>query len=189
VISAAEVAANAVNVGSILLAGRNSVHTWWLGIVGGVLFLDVFVGARLYADATLQAFFVVTSAIGWWRWAGGGSSAARPQKPVRTTDARLLGVLAVGGIAVAAGYGWLLHRFTDAYAPVIDSFVLVGSVLGQFLLVERRVESWWCWLGVNTISVPLYALRGLHLTAALYLVFWVNALVSLRRWRRLAVAP
>jgi nicotinamide mononucleotide transporter len=39
---------------------------------------------------------------------------------------------------------------------------------------------------VNTISVPLLLVRGLTLTALLYTLFWVNALASLRRWRRLA---
>ena len=84
------------------------------------------------------------------------------------------------------GYGWLLWRFTDAYAPFIDSIILAFSVLGQLLLMDRRVESWWCWLLVNTIAVPLYASRGLNVTAVLYAAFWINAVVSLRHWQRLA---
>jgi nicotinamide mononucleotide transporter len=64
--------------------------------------------------------------------------------------------------------------------------VLAFSVLGQLLLIERRVENWWCWLLVNTIAVPLYTMRGLYLTAVLYGAFWVNAVVSLVRWNRLA---
>jgi nicotinamide mononucleotide transporter len=53
--------------------------------------------------------------------------------------------------------------------------------------VDRRVENWWCWLFVNSISVPLYTLRGLQLTAALYVIYWVNALVSVLAWRRALV--
>jgi nicotinamide mononucleotide transporter len=179
-----ELLANALNAASILLAGRNSIHTWWLGILGGLLFIQVFAGARLYADATLQIFFVVTSVLGWWRWHTRG---AQPERPIRTTSAPHLAAMGAGGVVVALGYGWLLHRFTDAYAPTLDSIILVASVLGQFLLVARRYESWWCWLLVNTLAVPLYAARGLYVTSALYVVFWVNAVVSLRRWRRLAV--
>ena len=41
---------------------------------------------------------------------------------------------------------------------------------------------------VNTIAVPLYASRGLHLTAVLYAVFWINAWVALWHWRRLMQA-
>jgi hypothetical protein len=59
-----EVSANAVNALSILLAARNSVHTWWTGIFGCALFGAVFFIARLYADTLLQVFFIGTSAVG-----------------------------------------------------------------------------------------------------------------------------
>jgi nicotinamide mononucleotide transporter len=181
-----EIAANALNAVSILLAGRNSVHTWWTGILGCLLFGAVFFGARLYADVTLQAFFVVTSAAGWWTWLH-----SRPggQFPVRRTSPAVVAGLLVSAGVVAAGYGWVLHRFTDAYAPFLDSVVLAFSVLGQFLLMGRRYESWWCWLLVNTIAVPLYLSRGLNVTAALYAAFWLNAVVALVRWRRFLNTP
>ncbi len=179
-----EIAANVFNAVSILLAGRNSVHTWWTGIIGCALFMVVFFGARLYADVTLQAFFIVTSIAGWARWQR-GSAARRPELPVRRTRPGPALAMTLAGVVVTVGYGFLLRRYTNAYAPFIDSVVLAFSVLGQFLLIDRRIENWWCWLLVNTISAPLYAWRGLYVTAALYAVFWVNSLVSLRHWRRL----
>lgn len=177
----AEIAANAMNAASIVLAGRNSVHTWWTGIVGCLLFGWVFFASKLYADTTLQAFFVVTSAVGWWSWVGGR---ARTERPIATTPAKTLGPLALAACAVALGYAWLLHRFTDAYAPLADSVVLAFSVLGQLLLMARRIETWWCWLLVNSVAVPLFAARGLYLTAVLHSGFWVNAVIALRHWRR-----
>jgi len=95
---------------------------------------------------------------------------------------------AVAGAVVAVGYGWLLHRFTDAYAPFLDSVVLAFSVLAQLLLMRRHYESWWCWLLVNTIAVPLYLSKNLHVTALLYTAFWINAVVALVRWRKLIQA-
>ncbi|MEW6323615.1 MAG: nicotinamide riboside transporter PnuC [Acidobacteriota bacterium] len=178
-----EIAANILVAAAIFLAGRNNVHTWWTSIVGCALFAYVFYEARLYADVTLQVFFIGASAAGWWRWLHGQHGSALP---VRHSPAGLTVLLGLSGAAVAAGYGWLLHRFTDAYAPFLDSIILAFSVLGQLLLVARRVENWWCWLLVNTIAVPLYASRGLTLTSALYVAFWVNAVVSLVHWRRLA---
>jgi len=178
-----EIAANAFNAASIFLAGRNSIHLWWTTIVGCVLFASVFFTAKLYADVTLQAFFIGASIVGWWRWLRGSQGA---ELPVRHSPPSLIVASAASGAVVAVGYGWLLHRFTDAYAPFLDSIVLAFSVVGQLLLIARRVENWWCWLLVNTIAVPLYASRGLYLTAVLYAAFWVNAVVALRRWRQLA---
>jgi nicotinamide mononucleotide transporter len=179
-----EIAANAFNAAAIFLAGRNNVHTWWTSIVGCTLFAYVFFAARLYADVTLQIFFVVASVVGWWRWLYGNQGT---ELPVRYSPPAFVAGSAALGAVVSLGYGWLLHRFTDAYAPFLDSVVLAFSVLGQMLLIWRRVENWWCWILVNTIAVPLYASRELYLTAVLYAVFWVNAVVSLIRWRTLAV--
>ena len=180
-----EIAANVFNATSIVLAGRNSIHMWWTTIVGCALFAYVFYAAKLYADVTLQAFFIATAGIGWRWWLHGYSG---DELPVRHSSRVLIGGGIAAGVVVTIGYGWLLYRFTDAYAPFVDSIVLAFSVLAQLLLMDRRVESWWFWLLVNTIAVPLYASRGLYVTAILYIAFWVNAIVALRHWRRLAAA-
>lgn len=177
-----ELAANLVNALSILLATFNSTHTWWTGIVGCLLFGWVFLETQLYADATLQAFFIVTSALGWWAWVKGHAGAALP---VRRTPLLMIAACLAGGCVVALGYGWLLHSYTNAYAPFADAAVLALSVLAQLLLMARRYESWWCWLAANSIAVPLFLSRGLDITALLYAAFWVNAVVALVRWRRL----
>jgi nicotinamide mononucleotide transporter len=177
-----EIPANIFNAAAIVLAMLNSIHTWWTSIVGCLLFGIVFFEARLYADVTLQGFFVVASAAGWWSWLRGNRGQALP---VRSLPGRVFAGLVAAALAGAGAYGWILDRFTDAYAPFVDSVVLTFSILGQLLLVRRRYESWWCWLLVNTIAVPLYISRELYVTAVLYVAFWINAVVALVRWRRL----
>jgi nicotinamide mononucleotide transporter len=177
-----ELAANAVNAISILLAMLNSVHTWWLGIVGCTLFGWLFFDAQLYADVTLQAFFIGTSVVGWRAWLHGNEG---HELPISRSSQRTIAISACIAAAVAVGYGSLLHGLTDAYAPYLDSIVLAFSVLAQLLLMRRRVETWWCWLIVNTVAVPLFASRGLYVTALLYAAFWINACVALIRWRHI----
>ena len=180
-ISALELAANAVTTASIILAGRNSIHTWWTGIIGSILFALVFGQALLYADVLLQLFFIVTSIMGWWQWLKGRNGAALPIS--RAGKASYLWSVPVGLLATL-GYGALLYFWTKAYAPFVDSAVLVFSVIAQILLMQRRMETWVFWLLVNTIAVPLYASRELYLTAFLYACYWVNAIVSWLAWRK-----
>ena len=178
-----ELAANAFTAAAILLAGRNHVHTWWTGIVGCTLFGVLFARNHLYADVVLQMFFVGTGVLGWWRWLHGNNGAPLP---ITHAGWRSLAWMIPAGIAATAAYGALLHFYTNAYAPFIDSAVLVFSVIAQLLMMQRRIENWPVWLLVNTIAVPLYYSRGLYLTAFLYLCFWVNAIVSWVWWTRLA---
>jgi len=178
-----ELTANAFATAAILLAGRNSIHTWWTGIAGCLLFTLIFYQTRLYADAVLQVFFVLSSIAGWRLWLRGDHGRALVVAPA---DARSLAWIVPLGLACAAAYGALLHYWTDAYAPFADSMVLVFSVVAQLLLMRRRIENWPFWLLVNTIAAPLYASRELYLTAFLYGVYWINALVAWKRWQRLA---
>lgn len=181
-----ELAANLFTAVAIVLAGRNNIHTWWTGVVGCTLFGLLFAQSRLYADVALQLFFVVTSLVGWWKWLRGREGEALP-----VTHAGMASMLWIVplGVGATAAYGAMLHHFTNAYAPFPDSAVLVFSIIGQVLMMQRRVENWSFWLLVNTIATPLYFSRGLHLTAVLYAGFWINALVSWRNWHKLAAPP
>jgi nicotinamide mononucleotide transporter len=178
-----EIGANMLTAAAIFLAGRNSVHTWWIGILGCALFALLFFQSNLYADVLLQGFYIVTSIVGWWKWVRGAHG--KPLPISHANFSSLLWTIPVG-LAATAAYGALLNFYTDAYAPFVDSAVLVFSVIGQVLLIQRRIENWAFWLVVNTIAVPLYASRGLYLTAALYAAFWINAVASWMWWQKLA---
>ena len=185
-----EIAANVVTTLSIWLAARNSRHTWSTGIVGCALFGVQFFRTQLYADATLQVFFLVTSVLGWRQWRHAPAGDARADRPVTRARASMLAWMALAAVAVMLGYGALLHRFTDAYMPYIDAAVLASSVVAQCLLMMRKIENWVFWIAVNTLSVPLFASRGLTLTAVLYGAYWFNAWYGLWRWRgQMRAAP
>lgn len=179
-ISYLEWAANGVYIISVVLAAKNHVYTWWTGIIGCLLFAALFYQVNLYADVTLMIFFITTSLYGWMYWGH-----TKEQNPVRKTSPRSFIIFFLGAILASLLYGWILHLTTAAYAPFIDSAILMFSVLAQFLLMKRRVETWICWLVVNTIAVPLYTSRELYLTAVVYAIFWCNTWYGLYKWQKI----
>jgi nicotinamide mononucleotide transporter len=179
--SALEIAANATNLLCVYLAARNKVWNWPVGLVGCVLYALMFFGVKLYADVTLQGFFILTGFIGWWNWVSG---ARRAQPPVTRAGIAALIYGLFGAALTAAAYGHLLHATTDASFPFIDSLILTFSVAAQFLLMGRRLETWIFWFIVNTLAVPLYAAKGLYLTSFVYLLFWFNAVHGYQVWRK-----
>lgn len=176
-----EIAASATYVASVWMAARNSIHTWWIGIIGCLLYGWVFFSVQLYANVTLQLFFIATSIAGWVNWLSGDQGKA---VPIRRTPGWKIAVFALAALCVSSAYAYLLHIFTNAWALWFDSLVMTFSIMAQFMLMGRRLENWYVWLLVNTIAVPLYASRELYLTAGLYLVFWCNAWYGLYQWRR-----
>jgi nicotinamide mononucleotide transporter len=184
-ISYLEWSANIMTAVCIFLAGRNSIHTWWTGIIGCILFGLLFFDAKLYADATLQVFFVATGIIGWVGWMKRKNGEEVVELPVTFAAQKTMIRMFQIALVVAAGYGWLLYSFTDAFAPWIDSLVLTLSVVGQLLLMRRNVQTWPVWVVVNILSVPLYFSRELYLSAGLYTLFLLNAIWSWKTWYEL----
>ena len=190
-----ELSANVFNLLSVWFSARNSVHTWWSGIVGCALYGFLFFETRLYADVTLQLFFIGSCIAGWWNWKRGGSRVVAPdgggtatvpaELPITRVAPLTAALFLAIAIVAALGYGWLLERLTNAANPFIDSSVLALSILAQLLMVGRKLESWPVWFVVDCIAVPLYASKGLWLTAAVYAFFLVLVVMGWLRWSKL----
>jgi len=160
------------------------IHWGWpLAIASSLLYGWLFYANRLYGDAGLQGFFVVTAAWGWWQWLFGHRADA-PRDPLRPAPLGARRGLALAAVWLA-GWGLLglaLDRGTDTDVPYFDAFPTVGSLLGQVLLGRKYVENWLVWLVVNAVSVALYAYKDLWLTAALYAVFFGLSVIGWMRW-------
>jgi len=182
-VSPLEIAANLFNLISVFLANRKRVSTWWTGIIGTILFAVLFFQVKLYADFTLQFFFIATSCLGWWNWLRGG--AEKDELPITRTNPFRLALDLFVALVVLVGYGYLLSKYTDASFPFVDSIVLVFSVLAQLLLMERKLENWLFWILVDAIAIPLFVWKELYLTAAIYAAFLINAVLGFRNWHKI----
>ena len=178
-----ETAANLMTVICIFFAGKNHSWTWPTGILASILFGVLFWNAQLYADVTLQGFFIWSSIAGWVIWAKNIKTLVPvPQTPINKASTTKMVLMLGSAVLVAGAYGFLLHKFTNAYAPWIDSLVLTLSIVAQLLLVARSVQNWPVWIAVNALSVPLYWSRELYMTSILYAVFFVHALWAWKQW-------
>jgi nicotinamide mononucleotide transporter len=69
--------------------------------------------------------------------------------------------------------------------------VAIVSIAAQIMLAKRWLENWVLWIGVDVVSIGLYAAKGLWLTMVLYAVFLALATWGLIDWRntRRAAGP
>nr|MBP9948383.1 nicotinamide mononucleotide transporter [Vicinamibacteria bacterium] len=84
---------------------------------------------------------------------------------------------------------WRTLHSVGGSATFWDAWTTCLSLGAQWLLTRKRLETWHLWVLVDIVYVPLYVSRGLNLTALLYAVFLVMAVMGLRHWRRLVAAP
>lgn len=166
----------------VWMVARQNVWNWPVGLANNVFWALLFFRAKLYGDAALQGVFFALGCWGWWRW-------VRPDGkpgvlPVRRTTRRewlVLGSLTSASTAVVAT--WLALR-TDSPVPLADASVLTLSLAATWGQTGKLLESWWIWIAVDVISVPLYWSRALYPTAALYFVFGLLCIKGLREWSR-----
>jgi len=62
---------------------------------------------------------------------------------------------------------------------------MVLSLVAHVYLMGRYVESWYVWIAVDVIYIPLFASRGLYLTSGLYAAFLGMAVVGLRNFQQI----
>ncbi|HWU72149.1 MAG TPA: nicotinamide riboside transporter PnuC [Sphingomonas sp.] len=166
---------------NVWLVARRNIWNYAFGIAGVAIYGVVFFRAKLYSDTLLQVFFLVVQVYGLWQWRRSQRDAGEVVVERLTITARLGWA---GGIVLAIlGWGWLMHRFTDASFPWWDASVAMISVAAQYLMSVRKLENWWLWILANIVSIGLYAAKALWITTGLYVLLLGISVLGLARWR------
>lgn len=181
-----EAAAAAFGLACVWLTVRQNIWCWPVGLVQVGLYIVVFAAARLYSDALLHVIYVFLQLYGWAHWLHGGPR--RSMLRVSTLSGRALRAWSALALLAALGWGGLMDRFTDAAAPYPDAFTTIASLIAQWLLARKKVESWYFWIAVDVVAIGVYLYKALYITAGLYAVFLVLATQGLLAWRRALLA-
>ena len=171
----------------VLLNIRVDPWAWPLAIASSLLYCALFWHSRLYGEASLQVFFALVAAWGWWQWLRGTAADGTPLRVAWLAPRRRWALAAALAVTWPAT-GAFLANFPDTDVPWWDAFPTAASVIGQWLLGRKFVETWIVWLVVNLVSVALFAYKGLWLTVLLYAIFVVLSVQGLQAWRRMAHA-
>jgi len=182
-----EMLAFALAIAMVLFNMRVNPWGWPLAIVSSALYFLLFWNSRIYGDASLQLLFIAVAGWGWWQWlrgTAGDGGALRVQW--LSGRERLITCAAV--LLLWPAVGLFLKHYTDTDVPWWDAFPTAASIVGQWLLGRKYVENWAVWIAVNTVSVGLFAYKGLWLTLLLYACFIALSFAGWRAWKRLAAA-
>ncbi len=186
--SALEIIAVIISALAVWLTARRNVWCWPIGIVSVLLYARIFFDAKLYSDLLLQLIFAVMQLYGWWNWTHKKAAENAVEDKLHILPQRLSAAgWGVGLLIGALGsvlLGYVMARYTDAHIPWIDSALTSFSLVAQFWMARKYIANWWLWIIVDVIYVGVYIYKDLQLTAGLYTLFIVLAVVGLVNWRR-----
>lgn len=167
---------------SVYLSAKENIWSWPTAIVNVGLYTIVFRRAGLFSDMGLQVVYLILSIYGWYEWLYGGAN--RSELTVSRATAR--DWLVAAPIAVVFWLG--LARYTATLQgvalPYLDSGLTTVSLVAQWMMTRKILENWILWIVADIVYVPMYVFKKLPVTAALYVVFLVLAVIGLRAWWR-----
>ena len=194
----------------VFLEIRQTIWLWPVGIITSAVYIWVFFTGKLYADMSLQGYYLVISILGWYWWGKGAGLRAAGRRDEAKKEEEAEGEIGerdgrVGERRRVAGYKikvqdrgdsgnsflllfavlWLLlDRFTDSPVPGWDSFITSLSIIATWMLARKIYEHWFLWIVVNTVATGLFLTRGLYPTVILYFVYGVMSFAGLKAWRK-----
>jgi nicotinamide mononucleotide transporter len=164
----------------VLLAIRQHRACWLFALASTALYLQVFLAARLYMQAGLQAYYVVLAVYGWWAWrrrpAGEALGVTRAARSLQ-----LAGVVLV--LAVSELSALWLERSALSPAPYLDSLTTWGSVFATWLQARKKIDNWAWWFVIDALIVVLCWQQRLYPSMILYLLYVGLVVIGWRSWR------
>lgn len=176
-----ELAATLVTLACVILGVKRSLWQFPVGIVGTAIFFVVVFQAQIWANAALQVFFVFVQLYGWWYWLR-GDHGRRPH--IRSANRIHVAISVVIALLIAWAGSWALTELTAFDLAITDAATLSVSVVAQYLLDRKYVETWPVWLIVNVASIWLYGNAHMWLFTGLYVFFFFNAFWGWYEWRK-----
>jgi nicotinamide mononucleotide transporter len=164
---------------------RQSILTWPMGLLTSILYIWIFFSAKFYAGMGLQFYYVFISIYGWRSWIGGYPN-ANGEKVLhisRTSHKLWAGIFPIF-LVLFAVIAYILINYTDSPIPYWDSFTSSLSIIATWMLARKKIEHWFLWMIIDTISIGLYIYRELYPTTILFIAYTIMAVIGYFEWHK-----
>jgi nicotinamide mononucleotide transporter len=177
-----EACAVVLAIAYLLLAAKENIYCWYCALVSTAIFTFLFWDVSLLMESALNVYYMIMAVYGWYQWTYGGDN--KDGVPIRVLDLKLHLIIIGTVVIISLLSGSLLNQHTSAAWPYVDSFTTWASVITTIMVAKKILENWLYWLIIDSISIPLYIDRGLHLTALLFMIYIVIVVIGYFNWRQ-----
>ena len=186
----------------VFLEIKQTIWLWPVGILTSAVYIWVFFTSKIYADMSLQVYYLVISILGWYWWTrskghgaegrgqeeeevkGGRGEEEKKELQVTRLTLRTGILLSIVFVLLYCAMWLILTRLTDSPVPVRDAFITSLSIIATWMLARKIYEHWYLWIVVNFISAVLFMTRGLYPTVLLYVVYGIMSFGGLIAWKK-----
>lgn len=172
-----------LSVSYLLLAIKQNLWCWIAAFFSTLIYSILFFDASLLMDSALNIFYLVMAVYGWYSWKYGNIKAQMQELNISTygmvRNIKIIIVL----ILVSLVLGYIMANYTSADFAYLDTFTTVFAVFSTYMLTKKVLENWLYWVMIDTVSIYIYIQKGFYLTAVLFAVYTVLAVVAYIKWK------
>lgn len=169
------------SVFQVLLARKNNSNNYLFGVAGILLTLYVMIQSKLYAEFTLNLYYLVMSIYGWLYWKFGKRKSETSISETTNNEKLITAGIVIGTFSI---FYFFLTNFTDSDVPILDSLVSAFAWAGMWLMARRKIENWILLNISNIIAIPLLIHKDLYLYAVLTAFLFIVAISGYLEWRK-----
>lgn len=176
-----ELIGSLLGIAYVLLAIKQNILCWLIGIISCAIYMVVFFVTKLYGDMSLQAFYLVMGFYGWYAWYKQNDSTG---KIVITSVSRSVFLwLLFSIVTMTWAFGYIL-TFTDDPIPYWDGFTNALGLAGTWMTARKYLENWLLWIFANVVCVGIYFYKGLYPTVVFYAIMALLAYRGYLIWQK-----
>jgi len=161
----------------VILAAQKNIWCWFFAAISVMLYIYICWNAKLYAETTLQIFYLFMAGFGYRNWKHTGKSFTITE----WSSKKHFSIIITGAICTFI-IGFFFTMYSNAEMPIIDSFTTVFSIIATYMVAKKILGNWLYWIVIDITSIHLYFNRDLHLSSILFAIYTIIATYGYFSW-------
>ena len=153
---------------------------YFFGFISTILYSILFYNYGLYGSMLVNIYLPFALVYGYIRWGANGNPRPVTLTSTKTWIVVYIPITIISAALIAFAFGF----FNIPAPPTSDIAILVLTILAQWLLDNKKLETWLAWALVNVSALYTYGSQGLWLVVFQYLLFLANTVYGYTEWNK-----
>lgn len=173
---------------SVWYSRKENVLVYPTGLVNTIIYIYISFSGHLLGEATVNFYYTVMSILGWYMWSKKDTANNIVLHITTSTTKEWLAQLtffAVFYLTFFAALTYFKKMFFDGVIPWADAFASATAFTGMWLMIKKKVESWYWWIATNIASIPLYFVKHYVFSSVYYVILLIMSVFGLLSWLKI----
>jgi len=172
---------------SVWYSRKENVLVYPTGLVNTIIYIYISFKGHLLGEATVNFYYTIMSIIGWYMWTEKDS---KQENILHITSSNKKEWIQQTGfflsfyIVIFFALTYFKKMFFEGVIPWADAFASATAFTAMWLMVKKKLESWYWWIATNIASIPLFFVKHYVFTSFYYLILFVMAIFGLISWAK-----